>query len=178
MNKIHHQGNFDGSCFLYSIINSYSALMNKSPTQDMWDEAIKWIPFSGDFVTTLGTQRYDDDLNLYNFTIQRILREFKLGYKIELSTYSSISGIEHLKSLISDTSVVLLNISGDHWVSVVDYNANQLMVSCSSERNSSEGQYQEYTSEKFNRKYNLKKNIGKLKWIYHPSIIQLKRTDA
>lgn len=178
MNKIHHQGVFEGTCFLYSIINSYSALMKKSPTQDMWDEAIKWIPFSGDFVTDLGTQRYDDDFNLYRFTIQRMLREFKLGSIIEPTMHSSISSIEQLKSHISDTSVVLLNINGDHWVSVVDYDEHQVMISCSSERNYSEDNYKEYTSEQFGRKYNLKKKLGKLNWIYHRSIIQLKYSKA
>ena len=178
MNNIYHQGSFDGSCFLYSIVNSYSALMSKSPTQDMWNKAIKWIPFSGDFVTTTGTERYDDDLNLYDFTIKRILREFKLGSKIEVSMHASISGVEHLKSLISDTSVVLLNIDGGHWVSVVDYSDKQLMIACSSERNSPDGHYLEHTSEQFSRKYNLKKNIGKLKSIYQPSVIQFKSSDV
>jgi hypothetical protein len=174
VNKIHHQGFFEGSCFLYSIVNTYSALTDESPTQEMWDEAMKWIPFSGDFVTNTGTQRYDDDMDLYRFTIHRLLQEFESGETIELSMHKSISGVDQLKALISESSVVLLNISGDHWVSVVDFSENQFFISCSSTRNESGSDYKEEVSDQYNRKYNLKKRIGKLNWIYHPSIIQLK----
>lgn len=171
--RIYHQGHFDGACFLYSITNAYSALMQREIKPEMWEEALKWIPFREDYLSDTGTQRSDDDTNLYKFTINRLLREYPKGKVISLKEYPEVSGINQLQKLINKNSVVILNVSGEHWVSVVDYDEHHLQIACSYQLTGSKKPYNESISTNFNRKYNLVKKYGKLKWIYNPSVFCL-----
>lgn len=178
MQKIYHQGCFDGACFLYSIVNAYSALMKKPIDQSMWEKALKWIPFRDDYISDIGTQRSDDDLNLYKFTISRLLREFHKGTNISITEYPTISGIKQIQRRISKNSVLILNISGEHWVTAVDYDERHLQIVCSFQLVKKENQYQEFFSKSHNRKYNLQKRYGKLRWLYQPSVFCLTNNNA
>jgi hypothetical protein len=176
--EIYHQGQFDGACFLYSIVNGYSALLNHPIEQDMWEKALKWIPFRSDYISETGTQRTDDDFNLYKFTIYRMLREFKGGKKVSTKEYEGIDGIKKMKSLITKDSVLILNKKGEHWVVAVDYDDRGFQIVCSSQLTEKKSQYQEYESANFKRKYNYVQRFGKLGWLYHPSLIALSVNSA
>ena len=143
----------------------------------MWDEALKWIPFREDYMSDIGTQRSDDDFNLYKFTLIRLLREFPKGKKISIGFHGNISKKEQIQSLINKNSVLLLNISGQHWVAVVDYDDRHLHIVCSSQLVDKE-EYVEFQSPNYNRKYNLFKQYGKLKWLYKSSLICMYVNDA
>lgn len=178
MQNIYHQGVFDGACFLYSIVNGYSALMRKPIDQTMWDEAMKWIPFCSDYISETGTQRSDDDCNLYKFTIHRFLREFKQASKIVVKEHPSITTIEQIQELVTKDSVLIVNIGGDHWIVIVDYDDRHLQAVCSAQLVKQQKMYREFDCSRTQRKCNFKKQYGKLKWLYQPSAISLSINDA
>ena len=173
MQDIYHQGVFDGACFLYSIVNGYSALMKKPINQEKWDEAIKWIPFSSDYISEIGTQRTDDDFNLYKFTIHRFLREFDKPDKFVVKEHPSITTKEQLQALVTKDSVLIVNVEGGHWVVIVDYDDSHLKAVCSAQLFEKKEKYKEFDCAETQRKCNLKKQYGKLRWLYQPSAISI-----
>jgi hypothetical protein len=173
MQTIYHQGHFDGTCFLYSIINAYSSLTKEGVEQSMWEEALKWIPFKDDYVTDTGTQRIDDDFRLYHFTIDRMLREFKKGSNISICDFSTIRTIKDIQSLINKKSVLIYNTKRGHWMVGVDYNDRGIETICSSVLQEKPSKYSESMGSNYNRKYNYLQRYGKLGWLYSPSAIVL-----
>ncbi len=181
MQKIYHQGVFDGACFLYSIVNGYSALQKKEVEQPMWEEALKWIPFREDYISEIGTQRTDNDYELYTFTIKRLLREFKNSKDVTIQIHKEISHKEQIQKLLSEKSVLIFNRKGHHWLTAVDYNEKYLETVCSAElveKATKSKKYQELNSSNLNRLYNNKQQYGKLKWLYQSTLIELSNSKA
>jgi hypothetical protein len=175
---IYHQGNFDGACFLYSVINAYSAITGFEVEQSMWEEALKWIPFRADYLSDTGTQRIDDDFNLYAFTIHRITRELKCGNKIKAKGFVDVTSVVDVKKYINKSSVLIYNKKGHHWVVGVDYCQNGIESACSNELVNKRSKYQEYKSSNFGREYNSLQRYWKFGWLYHPSAIRLYIDDC
>lgn len=173
MYKISSQGTFDGACFLYSITNSYTALTGKMPSQKKWNEALKWIPFLGDFITDTGTVRYDEDVSLYKFTIQRLLKKFNPKITFSITEYPNLSEPKKIKNLIKQNSVVILNIESEHRVVAVDSTSENIQIACSSQLMENRENYVESTSEKYLRAFNFTKPIKSKKWIHTPSVFKI-----
>ena len=128
------QGDLDGACFLYSIANSVVALTSKQPNVNQWANALPYIPFAHDFISgNVGTKNYDDHSEIYKFAVQQAISEFSPKKRYDIAVHPNTSCINQIASLISASSVVVLNLSGDHWICVVDVNEekNALLSACS-----------------------------------------------
>lgn len=176
MKKIYSQGKFDGACFLYSIANAYSLLSNKEVTQSKWDEALKWIPFSGDFITDTGTIRYDENVSVYQFTIESMLESFSGKGKYFVKAYPNISDPKKIKELIKQDTLVILNIDSKHWVVMVDASDKEAQIACSYQYNELENDYREMVSTRYSRPYNDVKSLDvKKKWVHTPSVFTIRK---
>lgn len=178
MRRVLSQGEYDGACFLYSAANAYRTLTRRKPTQRRWNEALKWIPFASDFITDNGTLRYDDNMALYKFALERIFREFggtKVSFKI--TPYPNLTSPSKLIDLIKKDSVVVLNVDSEHWIVCVEVNQNNVLVACSDQLRIMRAKYAEYVSDSFRRYYNLVMEIGQRNWVYNPSVLQIKKIE-
>ncbi|CCK74958.1 hypothetical protein OLEAN_C07820 [Oleispira antarctica RB-8] len=168
------QGDLDGACFLYSIANSVVALSGRKPTVNQWSKALQYIPFSADFIDgNVGTVNYDDNISLYEFAIKQAISEYSPSSDYEIKTYPEITSVIDVDNLVSDNSVVVLNISGDHWVCVVsvDLENNRLLTACS-DITDVIYDYVEKPCD-FNRLYNREYNLNEEDRIHEPSVIQI-----
>lgn len=170
MNRIFSQGDFDGACFIYSAANAAQVLSPQKATQKRWNEALKWIPFSDDFITDNGTWRYDEDIDLYIFSLKRMFREFAPNSTFEITHYPNINSAENIRNLINQHSVVVLNINLEHWVTCIDTDVENILIACSYQLSTLREKYSENTSGEFKRKYNLKMPIAGKNWIHNPSV--------
>lgn len=172
------QGDMDGACFLYSIANAFTLLTNKKVTITKWSKQFEYIPFSEDFLSgNIGTKNYDDNMSLYEFAIKQSI---SLAYsskkylnEITIKSHPQIRKLNEIKPLISNKSVVILNISGEHWICAVgiDEKRNSIQAACS-EIPENICSYKEFKNENdkyFNRIYNINDNV----YIHKNSVIEL-----
>jgi len=172
--KISPQGEYDGACFLYSVVNAYKALTGKNPTLKMWDKSVENIPFRNDFLINVGTYWYDDNMELYELAIQRMFEKFtKNKIAFEIKSFHEISSRKALEKLIGKNSVVILNIGSEHWVCGVDYNKENIFLADSYQLFSEVQKYSEMKSDKFERYYNSNKTLSDISWLYNPSVLQI-----
>jgi hypothetical protein len=175
LNRIYlMQGDLDGACFLYSIANSVVALTSRKPTVNQWGKALQYIPFSHDFLSgKVGTKNYDDRSELYGFAVAQALSEYSPKNEYDVTTHPNMKSIEEVHKLISSNSVVILNISGEHWICVVDVDKQiSTLLSVCSDLGDRVNSYEEVGCE-FGRKYNRKYVIGNDSSIYQSSVIQI-----
>lgn len=73
--RISAQGDLDGACFLYSIVNAYAALCGSAPSFGNLCAALAQVEHPGDFLNpSVGTTgRYDLNYPLLQGTIERML---------------------------------------------------------------------------------------------------------
>jgi hypothetical protein len=141
----------------------------------MWEEALKWIPFRADYMSDLGTQRIDNDFNLYAFTINRITRELKGGKNIKARGFVKILSEDDIKKHITKSSVLIYNKKRSHWVVGIDYCSKGIEVACSNELVRKQSAYTEGKSTNFNRQFNVIQQFGKFGWLYNPSAMVIYR---
>ena len=98
--RISAQGDLDGACFLYSIVNAYAALCGSAPSFGNLCAALAQVEHPGDFLNpSVGTTgHYDLDYALLQRTIERTLA--LLGGEGPDSQHSDSqdSGAQHLDS--------------------------------------------------------------------------------
>lgn len=170
------QGDLDGACFLYSIANSAVLLSSRKPTTKQWGNALQYIPFSADFLNgELGTKNYDDQHEIYSFAIKQALSEFSPSKNYKIKSYPQFEKIEDIKNLISSSSVVILNINGDHWVSVSDLSISKksLFTVCS-DLGDRVNNYQENLCDNYGRYYNKVYTLNSDFNIHKTSVVQIK----
>lgn len=142
LRKIYAQGDFDGACFLYSIVNAYVALQHESPDFTAICKAVAQVDHPGDFLNgTVGTTgAYDKDYalleknirlilaNLGNaeFLVQRIPGQWSRKVMEELVGSKSVALVRYMGSSNNSSGM-------DHWVCVVDCDRRDasMHVACS-----------------------------------------------
>ena len=139
------QGDLDGACFLYSILNTYVSLTTREPGNigwdenfyQRWDKATKFIPYLTDFFLCSvsnpngGTGRYDDNANLFQITVERVLSKMSTQAEngiFDVSVHKDRHHPKDIKNLITKGSVVIVCPDGEHWVACVEYNKNKSIV--------------------------------------------------
>ncbi len=148
--RIYAQGDLDGACFLYSIVNAYVALTGRAPSFEHVCAAFALVAHPGDFLNpSVGTTgQYDRDYPLLQQTIERLLAA--LGgetFHVQRMAGPFPAAAPHahpdaLAAALPDArSVVILRYQGssqfaddmDHWVCAVAHDAAQgrLHVACS-----------------------------------------------
>jgi hypothetical protein len=144
------QGDLDGACFVYSLINAYVSLTARKPGNqgwdkrfyDRWDRATAFIPHLTDFFRCgfenkySGTGRYKDDPRIFAYTTERVLD--KISTEAESGQFKTIvhqdaTTPKDLDDLIHSTSVALVCPESEHWVVCVqcDSAPYTVWVACS-----------------------------------------------
>lgn len=168
------QGEYDGACFLYSVTNAYKTLTGKHPTFNMWDNAVEHIPFRDDFIRNIGTYWYDDNMYLYEITIKRMLKHFaRKKYSFKISSYEKVCKSNKLRELINHNSVIVLNISSEHWVTAIDIDEENIYFADSYKLAQMGSKYEEFKSANLGRIYNDYHELNDMSWLYNPSVIKI-----
>lgn len=164
--KIQTQGDFDGACFLYSLVNALQALTGKKVTQKMWFNFITSLPFKAEnfLIGNIGTGLLSE--NTKNLEI--IASNLVFQMKINASVFS-VDGILTAKDMgctINKNSVILVaRDHGEHWVAVVDMSGENAFISCSARalEHDFNKPYQEGVSKNYGRVYNAISNFDEIK---------------
>jgi len=140
--KIYAQGDLDGACFLYGIVNAYAALRREEPEFAAVCRAFGQVDHPGDFLNgSVGTTgSYDNDYGLLEGNIKRILAILGQA-EFFVQRISGHFSADLLETLLGAQSVVLLRYTGsshnaagmDHWVCAVAYDrkSRETHVACS-----------------------------------------------
>jgi len=159
------QGDLDGACFVYSLINAYVSLTSRKPGNlgwdkrfyDRWDRALAFIPHLSDFFRCgvdnqySGTGRYNDDPRIFTFTAERVLNN--ISTKAESGRFNAIhqdaTTPRGLDNLVHDKSIALVCPNKEHWVACVQLYRTPYTVwtACSSAYHSSDDYQETYHEE-------------------------------
>lgn len=144
------QGDLDGACFLYSLLNAYISLTSRTPGKqgwdkrfyERWDRAATFVPHLPDFFLCAddndysGTGRYNDDPRLYAFVTERVMD--KMSTEIEkgrfaVKIHEDATTPMDLKAFVREKSVALVCPNTEHWVACVHCGSNPytVRVACS-----------------------------------------------
>ena len=151
---IHTQGDLDGACFLYSLINASQSIGKKSFSRTQWNSMIAQLKNTTDFLRSdIGTAESDDfpsrQEKLANLVLATAFPKgaYAARWISPLNKHSKLDTLITLKS-----SIVLSNKS--HWYTVVDVCNDDLYLACSWRRHDPDVMYKEEESPRLTRKYN------------------------
>jgi len=142
MRKIYAQGDWDGACFLYSIVNAYVALRREQPEFAAVCRAFGQVDHPGDFLNgSVGTTgSYDSNYGMLEENIRRALSALGAA-NFAVRRIAGRFSEDMLKDLLGSNSVVLVRYMGsskyatgmDHWVCAMDYDeqSGEVLVACS-----------------------------------------------
>ena len=142
---IYAQGDFDGACFLYGIVNSYVALTGTRPDFERLCAAIAGMDHPGDLLNpNIGTTGgYDGDMGKLADNIRRALAalggEGHGAARFNVTRLPGPLSAADIARHLDSASVVLLRYQGaslhsegmDHWVCAVAAEGESLRVACS-----------------------------------------------
>lgn len=142
---IYAQGDFDGACFLYGIVNSYVALTGERPAFERLCAAIAGMDHPGDLLNpNIGTTGgYDGDMAKLADNIRRALSALAgADAGAARFTVTRLDGrlrASDVAQSVGPASVTLLRYQGasqraegmDHWVCAVAAEGEALRVACS-----------------------------------------------
>lgn len=142
MRRIYAQGDLDGACFLYSIVNAYAALKHQGPEFAAVSRAFAQVDHPADFLSGIvgTTGQYDQKYVLLEDNIRRVLTLLG-GGTFSVRRIAERYSVDMLEELLGENSVVVLRYMGcskflsdmDHWVCAVEYDTGDktVHVACS-----------------------------------------------
>lgn len=142
MRRIYAQGDLDGACFLYSIVNAYAALRHEGPDFAAVSRAFAQVDHPADFLSGIvgTTGQYDLQYALLEENIRRVLARLG-GGTFSVRRITGRNSVDMLEGLLGENSVVVLRYMGsskylsdmDHWVCAVEYDmgGKTVHVACS-----------------------------------------------
>lgn len=124
---IYAQGDLDGACFLYGLVNVYLTLTGREPYLNRICEAFRRVPFPEDFLS--GNTGTEGGVRAEPGLLIRIIENILAAVGDEVFTVNRLAGSawEDLAAAVTEKSVVLLHYRGDslklrnfdHWVVAV-----------------------------------------------------------
>ncbi|MDR3640553.1 MAG: hypothetical protein P4L39_04455 [Humidesulfovibrio sp.] len=139
---IYAQGDLDGACFLYSIVNAFIALTHGELGFASICKAFGQVDFPGDFLNgEVGTTgHYDGNYDMLRDNMQRVLAALGEA-RFQVSRIAGAFALSDVASKVGHDSVVVVRYKGDskyaqnvdHWVCAVDCDPSRqlLHVACS-----------------------------------------------
>jgi len=133
LNKIFYQGDLDGTCFLYCLVNSLSKLNKTYSREDIekyWVMNISKIPHVRDYLNaSRGTIYLDNkDSQLLKFCNQFFNQGVKNKKKYLISFVTIKSKTEILNYLGKNTVIILDMEKGNHWECIVGKSSNNRFI--------------------------------------------------
>lgn len=161
---IKSQGDLDGACFLYSLVNAVNCLHDRSTrSSDAWQRLVSGVYDPRDFLRgDVGTARVDD----FPEFIARLIGDYVAlldpsgDYSVKCVEISDKSQLRR-RRLVSDESVLLVD-NGEHWFVLVDADQGQVFVACSAALYENPKGYVEAKSPNLGRIYNTSFDLGEL----------------
>jgi len=146
---IKSQGDLDGACFLYTVVNAAQTLTNRAIRKKEWRLLVESSATPLAFLNGSGTALIDER--------ERLLQEI-ISTSLELigcPTRVAVQYIENGKfpKGIGIESVLILD-DGNHWYCIVEANKERVYAACSAEWQSSPNKYKEDTSPRNRKIYN------------------------
>ncbi|URF05049.1 hypothetical protein [Cupriavidus campinensis] len=169
--RIKAQGDLDGACFLYTLVNAVSCLRGRAISAGGWQRLVGAIYDPRDFLNgDVGTDRIDQ----YPDLIAKVIGDY-VSLLDRSSTYrvERISDLDHrsilTRRLLSRNSVLIVATQA-HWFAVVDVDQDEALTACSVEYLGSPSCYVEEDSTRLQRRYNSRKCVKELVLAYRLSI--------
>ena len=150
------QGDLDGACYLYSIVNSVFALTSMQLTTAQWRRSLRKLPFKlDDFLSGDGTKLIDET-PCYLEGLCRNFLENIWRARFEITQLKRVASKSLLSAITDNQVAIVANDDGKHWVSVVDADQDLFYLACSAEFGNSgtKCQYSEKHSPNFHRIFN------------------------
>ncbi|MEB6606068.1 hypothetical protein [Aeromonas sanarellii] len=150
--KLKSQGDLDGACFLYSIVNAVLSL-NGEVTAKSWSNAISLLPKAKFFLRQdEGTLAFDDDGD----KLENISKKFLHGlvgdqFKLEFHHVNK----KGIHKLIDQHSVVIVS-NPEHWFVVTEVYDEFVFIACSDVYNTHKCEYLEKNTPKYGHLSNSK----------------------
>lgn len=175
---IRSQGDLDGACLLYSLVNAVSAINGEQIAAVKWSNLLKEIYDGRDFLDTrIGSGRMDlvlyTNTALFKYYLEALAPNAKFNVEILSNErginrileknkeckkeYEVKSNLKNIKNLI-DADSVLIVANKEHWFCIVDFDDSYAKIACSSTFNEFL-EYSEQKSYKLKRIFNNKQAI-------------------
>lgn len=144
--RIYNQGDLDGACFLYAVVNAYVALTGRAPEFWVMAQALGQVDHPGDFLNGIvgTTGHYDQNYPLLQDNLERVLARLGPGLsgrRFAVRRQEGPCSAETLAGLLGPDSVAVIRYQGnsaltrdmDHWVCAVAHDAASggTFVACS-----------------------------------------------
>ncbi len=165
------QGDLDGACFLYTLVNAVNCLRGRAIPAGAWQRLVGAIYDPRDFLSgDVGTDRIDQ----YPDLIAKVIGDY-----VSLLDRSNAYRVERIsdldpRNMLTGRSLsrnnVLVVATQEHWFAVVDVDQDEALTACSAEYLISPGRYIEEDSTRLQRRYNSRKSINALVLAYRLSI--------
>ena len=175
---IRSQGDLDGACLLYSLVNAANAITNGQTEPNNWSNLLNEIYDGRDFLDLQkGSGRMDlvlyTNTALFNWYLEALNPHTKFRVEIlsnerginrilkknkeRKKEYEVKSNIKNIENLI-DADSVLIVANKEHWFCIVDFDDSYAKIACSSTFNEFL-EYSEQKSYKLKRIFNNKQAI-------------------
>lgn len=163
---IKSQGDLDGACFLYSLVNAVNCLRGRAiRTSSGWQRLIGAVYDPRDFLRNdLGTARVDE----FPEIIVGLIRDYV--QLLDASNEFIVERVEipdetllRLRRLVSEDAVLLVD-NGTHWFVLVDVDQREMFAACSAALFEDPHNYVETRSPILGRIYNTSFDLEKLEF--------------
>lgn len=169
------QGDLDGACFLYSLVNAAQCLTQKVVTQELvvqsrWSKLLCAVGNARDFLDgRIGTKHSDSNWRLQELMAQQCMDILCPKTPVIAKTFHGLDGASVGRYVTSRSVVVMPEPT--HWSCVVEVRQENAYVACSarwgqvldSQPKHSLPTYVEDKSPRLKRTYNLKRPTSELK---------------
>lgn len=161
---IKSQGDLDGACFLYTLVNAVNCLRGlEIQSPDSWQRLIGDVYDPRDFLRNgIGTARIDE----FPEIITRLIGDYvtlldpSCDYSVKCVKIQDKTRMRR-RRLVSQNAVLLVD-DGEHWYVLVDVDQGQVFAACSGTLYMNPQGYVEAKSPNLGRTYNTSFELGEL----------------
>ena len=168
---IRSQGDLDGACFLYALLNARQTLTGKRATANSWSAAVRILTTPECFIdNTRGSEGTDGDHEKERDLAERFINHLAPAAPLRVQTAKGLkSGI--LGAARPTESSVIVCSNNQHWFSILDADEDRVYVACSWVWQRDPQKYTERVSPGFERVYNDIVTIGDLEFYKSRALI-------
>ena len=153
--SIRSQGDFDGACFLYSLVNAVYCLTGRQIEADGWARVVSEAYDARDFLNgQIGTAKIDNLPSLLSTLAMQYLRALDQITHYDVELVEGIKKVGDLQRTLSSKSVLLVD-NGSHWFCLVDFYDDTAFAACSAALQDDPCNYSEMSSNRLRIIYNV-----------------------
>lgn len=128
---IRAQGELDGGCFLYSLVNAVQCLTNTTLTLRSWSKLVAAVHDTRDYLDgRIGTLKTDENSNLQQLLAQQYIDILSPKDKLVAKVIEPIGRNSNLIQYLTPHSLLVM-ANDEHWFCLLDIERHQAYVACS-----------------------------------------------